>query len=586
MKKFSMKKFSEIGTLSLAFAVLVAAQACAPSSPVKSAPAAAPAATPVPADSASRPASGEAPAGMEAPDTGEAREYLDPEFTGPFNDPATGKVLIGYLKNTKMHYVKDGKLYSALTGPRVGVPVVREDEKYAYVEQLEPSQPAPPLSKEEQEKQQLAMKRQYPISEGEVVSARKSKKSWKFEDISKGLPTTGQWRMNFDLADMDGDGLAEIVAPPPRLTALPPQIFKYDKVKKEWRRFRAEFEIPEGLAVGYGGAAVGDVNKDGKPDIVLGSHNGATTVAVNMGGGKFKLESLGLPSKMTTQSFSLVDLDGDGDLDLVVQSEQPERLDMPKDEVDALMEKFKPAPGEYVKGFDARAFFWENGQFAENSKGLWGACWGYQVDVATPLKDPVYVSSCRTVGQMNVLYVYDREKQTFRVPSPLKDFVEGHAIHTGGRIGVYKGRPAAVVSYVKSGDATANIDISGDGLTLYYEDTNGIWQGKRILKRLIGTMPRKGSPAVEFADLDGDGLSDIIWADEFDGKVRLFFQTAAGEFEEADSKTVPAFANNAASIRLVDIDGDATKDLVLMHYALSGTDKTAEGGFKVFRGVK
>ena len=60
---------------------------------------------------------------------------------------------------------------------------------------------------------------------------------------------------------------------------------------------------------------LGDVDRDGDLDVVIGSDNGATTVWLNRGDGTF-IRGQDLPAANTV-SVALGDLDGDGDLDLV-----------------------------------------------------------------------------------------------------------------------------------------------------------------------------------------------------------------------------------------------------------------------------
>lgn len=85
-------------------------------------------------------------------------------------------------------------------------------------------------------------------------------------------------------------------------------------------------------------------------------------------------------------------------------------------------------------------------------------------------------------------------------------------------------------------------------------------------------------------DLNGDGLDDVVWADDSVGRVRCFFQTAAGEFEELDPALEPRFVNHSMSVRVVDVDGDGKKDVVLM-YEFRTTDRTRAGGLRFFRNL-
>jgi hypothetical protein len=83
-------------------------------------------------------------------------------------------------------------------------------------------------------------------------------------------------------------------------------------------------------------------------------------------------------------------------------------------------------------------------------------------------------------------------------------------------------------------------------------------------------------------DLDADGLDDIVFADDLTKRVRVFFQTSAGGFEELDPTLEPSFVNAPSSVRIADVDGDGRPDIVLMTHYLTGHE-TRAGGFRFYR---
>lgn len=77
-----------------------------------------------------------------------------------------------------------------------------------------------------------------------------------------------------------------------------------------------QFEPSEANAV-----ISGDINKDGKPDVIFGN-NGQNKLYINIGKGQFRLDENRLPSSTkVTQDLALADIDQDGDLDLIEANE-------------------------------------------------------------------------------------------------------------------------------------------------------------------------------------------------------------------------------------------------------------------------
>jgi hypothetical protein len=475
----------------------------------------------------------------------------------PFDDPETGKRLLRLPKGG-LYFEKDGRVFLPIVSSS-GFPIVRQDET-AYFVEAPKERKKPDPKKPAEAPEDLKPLVELPPSEAELVTPKVSKDTFRFEEISAGLPRSGMWRENFDMGDVLGLGRPQIVAPPARLTGSSLRVFRLDKDdagRWRWRDVALEVENPERIDAAYGAAAVADMDGDGKLDIVFGGHGSGPAIAFNKGGGKFTIESRGLPRQMSTRAIAIGDLNGDGRNDLLVVSDDPEWL----------RTGGKPAQEEgYLRGYDVRAFL------------------GYAVAMAVP-KDtsgglPFYSSGCNYVGATSNLYEFDPKAEEFRYLGV--GVIEGFGQHAGAAAGTYQGHPAVYATWFKRTPSGGQPKIDGQGVTVYYRGADGKVVGKRIVKTLQYEAPSKG---IAVADLNGDGLDDVVWGDESAQRLRVFFQKPGGDFEELAADREPTFVNHPTSLRIADVDGDGQMDVVLMYQYLTG-DETRAGGFRVFRGLR
>jgi len=187
--------------------------------------------------------------------------------------------------------------------------VEREDDAYFYVRQYVPIKVEPPAP------DKTYMTPVSPPASDEF--------SWL--PFDSGLPRTGQWRDNFAVADMNGDGFPDLVFAPARKTLAKPAIF-LGNGKGKWALW-TQARYPA-VAYDYGGAAAADFNADGKQDIALGMHLLGFTALTGDGKGTFSDYAGGLPRRQIGESPTLssrqifaYDWNGDGKPALVVLNE-------------------------------------------------------------------------------------------------------------------------------------------------------------------------------------------------------------------------------------------------------------------------
>jgi hypothetical protein len=495
-------------------------------------------------------------------------------------DPKTGVRQLR-IEKAPQYYVVRGRLYNAVVrGP--GDEVLREDDKAYYVAAPDDRTKSPENAEREnrEENPDLAPIIDIPQDEEEVVTPARGATKVTFEELSEGLPTSGMWRETFALGDLDGDRRPDIVTPPPRLSGQEIRVFKLQG--KRWISPPVKFEDPEQIGFEYGGTAVGDLDGDGRLDIVYGRHGGGPAIAFNKGGLRFKVESRGIPREMSTRAMEVGDLDGDAKLDIIAISDTPEYTEVRSAEAEGNALARQPKPSGYIPGYDVRAYLQRGDRFEEVHQGLEEACFGYAIAlVATPADKgaPFFGTGCRYRGLSQVVYAFDRGARSFATVST--DIAERYAYHNGAAAGTYRGFPALYMSYIKTIPSGGSRQVSGNGVVVYYRE-NGAWKKKRIWKSIEAPILSSGLAA---GDLNGDGLDDVVFADDSRHLLRIFFQKPDGSFEEPAQEHEPAYVNHATSLRMADVDGDGRRDLVLMYQFLTG-DETRAGGLKFFRNVR
>jgi len=201
------------------------------------------------------------------------------------------------------------------------IDVVREDDKYYYYKVYKPlpaMTPVPVPTITAEERNQVAASYRTDIKASERL---------RFVSFGNGLPTSGEWREAFSIADLNGDGHLDIVAPPARKSnGKPPVIFLGDG-KGSWSRWSQATFPP--LAYDYGDVQVADLNQDGNLDLVLGVHLRGIIVLLGDGKGGFRAADQGIQfdkggkKAFSSKALRIVDWNGDGKPDILAFGEGP-----------------------------------------------------------------------------------------------------------------------------------------------------------------------------------------------------------------------------------------------------------------------
>jgi hypothetical protein len=294
-------------------------------------------------------------------------------------------------------------------------------------------------------------------------------------------------------------------------------------------------------------------------DIVSASHGGGVVSLFGDGKGGFRVVRDGLTASFSSQAITLFDANGDGKLDIVASRDIGELVNGTIDKTQVRLYLYKGAQGwEWKK--DAII-----GGFASNSLHGW--------DYDKSGRKSVLTGSNYT-GALTLLWSNSGDG-TFQ---PVQfDGIELYAFHFTTQPGTFG--KARIPAFADAYFSQANLPnpTRAVGISIYVFE-NGKWTRHRVWRKLES---KASVSAMAFGDLDGDGLDDIVFADNEQRKLRVLFQQPDGSFAEMDEKLEPSIPSLGEWITLADIDGDGRLDVVLSR-TVSSSAPTEKGGFDVY----
>jgi len=400
-------------------------------------------------------------------------------------------------------------------------------------------------------------------------------KTINFVESSDGLPKNGSWRNSLTLADMNGDGCPDIVAPPERQGTPAPAIFLGD-CKGHWKRWAVQW--PQGL--NYGSVVAADFNKDGHMDLAFGVHLDGVHVFLGDGKGTFTDSSEGLPRDFPTRRVVAADVDHDGWPDVVAISEGPSAIN-----------ESRPENGAYGR---IRAYLNTNK----------GAQWrGINV---TPDNIREVAGDWLTAGDFN--------------GDNYPDFIAGNIYYNGPNIlflsdGPKKwrngaddeGRTTPLLAYFRANTAGKfSSKKRDDALMSYYRQWPQALDPKILAKPPIediagidridfsGKEPKRvpvmrwASPAhnpasgMASGDFDGDGNLDIAFTIFDTREIVILLGDGKGGFKKADVSGVKLDPNPFYDLRVADVNGDGRPDLIMAYESAGNTLGERDGSIRVY----
>lgn len=281
----------------------------------------------------------------------------------------------------------------------------------------------------------------------------------------------------------------------------------------------------EGLSMD---AAVGDLDGDGDPDVVIANEHRPNILLLNEGRGHFRNASDRIPQVAhDSEDVGIADFDGDGDLDVIVVSED--------DRVNEL----------YLNRGDARF------EAAGDRLPVTGTS---NAVVTTDLNgDSVPDVLIGNNGQ-NVALVNDGDAR-------FRD-------ETGERLP----RILDVTQDLEMGDVDGDGDpdlIVGneDENRLLINDGSGVFTDETAERIPLREAPEETREA-DFGDVDGDGDLDLLFAnvsafvEDADPRNRLLVNRGDGHYRDETGERLPAHRDRSFDGDFIDVDGDGDLDIV------------------------
>ncbi|HYI10571.1 MAG TPA: VCBS repeat-containing protein [Thermoanaerobaculia bacterium] len=400
------------------------------------------------------------------------------------------------------------------------------------------------------------------------LEAPKSNVKVRFEKASTGLPEEGSWRNSLAVADMNGDGHADIILPPERAGRIIPSIFLGDG-KGTWK-FWSTVQWPGRL--NYGSVVAADFNKDKKMDLAFGVH--LSGVAILMGDGKGNFTEAERLTNFPTRRVLVRDVDADGWMDVVALSEGPVMR------------------GSDLKGpgfGNLRAYLnrkkgteWEGANIADPKQrisGDWLAAGDFNGD-----KFPDFVGSNLYFNGTDTIYLSKGANayESLAGQQSIVPFRSYYWATTAGRFSS-RNRDEAIVTFTRQWvprldpklipapplEKVSGLDrISFEGGTP--KRTPIVRWGGKSASRVTG---------IGSGDFDGDGHQDILYARADERAFKLLVGDGKGGFREAVLEGLElAGTQRFYDLGLADVNGDKRLDVVMMYEAQTGTSFSRKNG--------
>lgn len=290
---------------------------------------------------------------------------------------------------------------------------------------------------------------------------------------------------------------------------------------------------PIAIGCGPGTIAVGDLNKDGKPDLIVGCEQGRTlTVLLGAGGGAFRVSN---PIQLSDApgNIAIGDVNGDGNLDVAIDSHDSY----------GVMLLLGDGKGNLVLSPNSPIVMKEGQHPHTHGLGLADMNGDRKLDLITANNADNDISIAFGDGRGG----FTRAPTTFPVgPSPYP-FALGDVNNDG--------RPDIIATASATGPMRAQQLRSSFALTLLLNDGRGGFRRSDL-------PIRTGQPwFAAVGDVNGDGKPDVVVTHHDQSKLTVMIGDGAGRFSESPGSPFD-FGHNAFEVALADVNRDHRIDVL------------------------
>jgi len=286
------------------------------------------------------------------------------------------------------------------------------------------------------------------------------------------------------------------------------------------------------------GVALGDVDGDGRPDIFLARTEGCSALYRNLGGMKFKditaNAGVGACDRHSTGA-AFADIDGDGDLDLVLLS--------------------TTGPNAIFRN-DGRGHFIEHRDLGLDPTGKGGTS-VTMADIDGSGHLSMYIANYKPYNVDDTIPPQERAfNQMVRQVAPgeyaiAPEHMRDYKLTMRADMGGLRMTQRAELDDFYMNDGCGHfvrVPLTADR----FRDANG--------KPLLAE-PESFGLGAKFVDIDGDGAPDLYVANDFEDTDQLWFNDGHGHFQLADWTSQRQMSNSTMGFDVGDVNGDGLPDL-------------------------